>query len=235
MEKTLRGVTLRKNEYRDNTAIVTLFTPSFGIISVTAYGIHSTKKGVASALQTFTYSEFTLSERDGKYTLKSAELIESFDRLSSSYDELCRTAKLCRAAMAIFSEPSDSMGDAFELFYTVLSFTAYSDSDPEDLYIAFLLHAFSLSGQCPAVTHCSVCERELLCDRHMRFSPEDGGAVCSAGCSTKGVHVAPVFLEAMRRILSLPVRELNKVKLPKELQKSLSAQLDYYLRFWYLK
>ena len=232
MELTIKGITLKKTQYRDNTAIVTLFTPTKGLLSVTAYGIHSMKNGVSSAIQTFTFGEFVLSEKAGKYTLKSAEVKESFGRLYSAYEDLCAVSRAAQVAMHIFCETSDKMNEAFELLYYTFSFMAYSDSNKDDLYLYFLLHALRISGQCPAVTHCAVCGKLLFEEKSLSFSAKNGGALCS-NCKSDSVYISKLALEAMRRMLLIGFDEMNKVVLTPQLRHELIRRLEAYYVFWY--
>ena len=188
---------------------------------------------MASALQCFTYGEFTMTDKGGKYTLKTAEALESFGNFSSSYDKLCASARLAKAAMRIFAEPAENMQAAFDLLYTTYSFMAYSDTTADDAYIYFLLHSFKLSGQCPAIETCAVCGKALFSEPVLRFSAEHGGAVCSVCIARDADFVSPLALEALRRMATIPYNEMGKIKLTKPLQNELFKLLDKYYKFWY--
>ena len=111
-------------------------------------------------------------------------------------------------------------GQLFSLLYHVLSFLAYTDSEPKDLLIAFLLHYLDHAGYRPSLTHCAICRRDIRGDAVLFYSAEAGGAVC-AGCPHSGKTVSKLALEAMRRILLLQDEELSRVVLKDELRAEL--------------
>ena len=224
-----RGIVLKKKKYRDNAALVDVFTQNSGILSAAAYGLHSVKSGMAGALQSFTYSEFTITQKGDNKTIKTASALESFDRINSSYEELEQAARLAKRAISVFGETFHE--GAFELFYSALSFLSYSDMNPDDLYVYFLLHSMRITGQCPSVTECAVCKRKLFDEPEILFASRHGGAVC-ADCAG-GRIVSRLSLEAMRRMLNVPFNEMNKIKLPQNVRDELLRLLDEYFSYWY--
>lgn len=231
MDLKTRGIVLRRNEYRDNSAVLTLFTEDLGVIYAGAYGLHSMKNGIAMAAQLYVYGEYVLTQKNDRYTVKSATVEEEFGRLSSaSYEDLVRAERIAKAALSLFGENSN-MQECFALLYTALSYTAYSDMHPDDIYIYFMLHALRLSGQCPAVTHCAVCGDELFSEQHISFSYRHGGAVC-AKCAV-GLPVMRLSLEALRRMLRIPFAEMGKIVLPQDVRDELLRLIDGYYCYWH--
>ena len=220
---------LRKTEYKASTALVTLLTEDMGLIQVRAYGAHSAKNGIASGIQSFSYGEFSLTEKNGAYTMRTAELIESFGKLSATYDEILSATRLVRAALRIFGDAANH--SAFLLLYYCMSFMSYSDMHFDDVYIYFLLHAMSLSGQRPAITDCAVCGDSLYLHGNINFSNRSGGAVCQECAS--GVPVSHLALEAMRRMLDIPPEEMKKIRLPQQVRTELLSLMTGYYSFWY--
>ena len=230
MYKKTRGIVLRKNKYTDNAAILTIFTRDLGVIKASAFGLHSLKNGIAGASQIYTFSEYTLVCKNDTYTVTNAMLVEDFGRITAaSYEALLQAERVASAALVFFGEAQDSQ-DGFLLLYATMSYMAYSGMHPDDAYIYFLLHSFKLSGQCPAITHCAVCDEELFRKKDISFSYKHGGAVCSK-CAV-GAPVMRLSLEAMRRILLIPYIEMGKVVLPPNVRDELLMLLDGYYRYW---
>ena len=228
-EQAVKAIVIRKTKYKDNSAMITLFTESMGIISAAAYGIHSIKSGKAGALQLFMYGEFCLTNKNGSYTIKSAQGIENFESLSENYDALTYGSRLLTWAYKLFYGHQYN-SDAFNLLYRSLCYTSYSNINKDDIYIWFLLNALNIIGICPCITKCSICGKNLLEQSSIYISAVDGGAVCS-GCIKHAVsirHISVLSLEAMRRILLLNDETIQKLKLPDDVRKQLLLFLEEY-------
>ena len=78
MDITCDGVVIRETDYKDNDKIVTFLTAEYGKITVLAKGVKSIKSKNSSAVQLFCSSTFEMAEKNGRYTLKSANLLDSF-------------------------------------------------------------------------------------------------------------------------------------------------------------
>ena len=233
MYLTAKGIVIKKAETGENRARVTLFTSEHGILQFSCFGTHSLKSGSASALQLFTYGEFVLSERSGSYTLSSALRLESFESLSRDYEGLYLGSRLVSCAYELFHTGSYDLKNAFELLYTALSFTAYSELNPDDIYIFYLIKALDAAGICPCVTNCSVCGEELFKEKNILFSYRDGGATCSK-CVSRIAEAKPVSklsLEALRRMLLMDTSDIKKVVLPESVRKELLTILEEYKRY----
>ena len=231
MDITTKAIVIRKTEYRENTALVTLFCEDRGVLSATAHGIHSIKNGVASAIQPYTYGEFTLSERNGRFSVKSAQITETFGSLTASYDDLCDAARIVKTAMALFGESNIGGHDAFILLYSTLSHLAYSQMNHTDIYIYFVLYAAKAAGLCPHITKCAVCGKSLLGENNIGFSSRHGGAVCGICANAKPITL--LSLEAMRRMLNVEPLDMGKIVLPENVRAELLTVVNEYAEQWF--
>ena len=75
------GIVLKETEYKDNDKLLTVLTRDLGRITVKARGVKSGKSGSKAACQLLAYSEFTLFEQQGRYTVREAVSKELFPEL----------------------------------------------------------------------------------------------------------------------------------------------------------
>lgn len=83
--KKVSGIVTRYANYRDNDRMVNIMTDN-GIIGAAARGCRRQNSPLLSAAELFVYGEFVLFERQGKYTVDSCEVRESFYPLRQDMD-----------------------------------------------------------------------------------------------------------------------------------------------------
>ena len=75
MYLTVRGLVLRVSPYKDADAILTVLTEDKGTLTVKARGLRRNKSNLSAPCQLLAYSEFTLFENRGMYTINEAHSI----------------------------------------------------------------------------------------------------------------------------------------------------------------
>lgn len=226
MSEGVKGIVLHYTDYRDNDRMLSLLTKEKGRIDAKARNCRKATSPLLSCTQPFILGAFQLFANKGKYTVDSAEVLESFYPLREDVERYA-AASLCTGLSRCAVQEEEPNEALFSLLYTSLSFLAYGDNTPKDALICFLIRFLSVAGYCPAITRCAVCGRDIRSDGFIRFDAEKGGAVCAA-CSAFGAKVSPTALEAMRRMLLLEDQEMGRVKLKEPLQKELLSLLVPY-------
>lgn len=223
------GIVMRCTNYKESDRILSLFTEQEGRVDVKARGCRRPKSPLLAIAQPFVYGEFTLFLSKGKYTLDSCDVKESFYPIREDVTRLtAASAMLLLAADSV--QPGEPNARLFSLLYHALSLLSYSEADTFDLTACYLLRYFDATGYCPAITRCARCGRDLRTGGRRYFSPAAGGAVCQ-DCAAGANTITPLALEAMRRMLLLTDREMEKVKLNRDLQKELLTLLERYAAY----
>ncbi|MBQ1821073.1 MAG: DNA repair protein RecO [Clostridia bacterium] len=206
-------------DYKDNDRMLTLFSASRGRIDCKARNCRKPTSRLLACAQPFVFGEFELFENGERITVNACDVRETFYPLREDVDRFM-IASLCTSLCNNIIERESPDEALFSLLYHVLSFLAYSESDPTDLLIAFLLHYLDHAGYRPSLTRCAVCRRDVRSDAVLFFNAEAGGVVCAA-CPHGGKPVSKLALEAMRRILLLDHDALNKVVLKPVLREEM--------------
>ena len=205
--------------YRDNDRMLTLFSASRGRIDCKARNCRKPTSKLLACAQPFVFGEFELFRSNERSTINGCDVRETFYPLREDVDRFL-AASVCTQFCNSVIEHESPDEQLFSLLYHVLSFLAYTESDPKDLLIAFLLHFLDHAGYRPTLTHCAICRRDIRSDAVLFYSADAGGAVCAA-CPHSGRTVSKLALEAMRRILLLSHDELNRVVLKPALRTEL--------------
>lgn len=227
---TVNGIVTRYADYRESDRILTLLTGELGLVSVKARGCRRPKSPLMQAAELFVYGEFVLFKNGDKYTVDSCEVKESFYPLREDISRFGAGAYMLSIVneCATAEERADRL---LSLLLYALSYTAYGACEPVDMAVAFAARCLALTGYTPAITRCAVCDADVRDLPRIRFSGEEGGALCRS-CASRpnagGAEVSPLSLEALRRMLALSDEEMKKVVLPPRVRAELRDAINAY-------
>lgn len=223
---TLSGIVTRYADYRDNDRMLTILTPQ-GIIGAAARGCRRPNSPLLPGAELFVYGEFVLFEKQGKYSVNACDVKESFYPLRQDMDKFFAAAHMLEVANGL-AEEGTNCEELMHLLYYALTFTAYAENHPLDMAVTFTAKSFAVMGYTPSITHCAACGDDLRGLPRMGFDPSAGGAVCGGCVSQYSTKVSPLSLEALRRMLLLPVEDMRKVTLPQQVRRELAEALRAY-------
>jgi len=187
------ALVIRHADYGDYDRMLTLVTPKHGRIEAVARGCRRLKSPLVNAAELFTSGEYTLFEKNGRYSVELCQIKESFFPLRSDYDRLVHGVYWMRLLDALVL-PDMPSGEIFMLTMKALAYLCYSEIEPALITFAFEAHILALEGMAPRVDSCVKCLKPL--EDSARFDSIRGGAVC-IGCSAS----SPFVSYGARRIL----------------------------------
>ena len=212
---TTKALVLRESQYKDNDKILSLLTEELGLITAKARGVKRKNSTLRSGCQLLCYSEMTLFEKNGYYTINEAEPIEMFMGLRTDIELLSLGsyfAQLLENAAAQDQVNPELLPLGLNSLYALDKL-----KKPQKLVkAAFELRLLSLSGYYPNLDGCAVCgegsarqfyfqEGTLLCDSCRRLSGLGDSRSLSDG-----------VLAAMNHIIRCPRQKLFSFSLPEK-------------------
>ncbi len=209
----INGLVLGETLISDNKKYIKVLTDKLGKISVIAYGANGIKSKNFAAVKPFSYSTFTLSEKNGTYTLKEAELKTSFFKISTDVKSLALGSYIVSVADFVSNESDDST-ELLSLTLNSLYALANSLKPIEMIKSVFELKCASIIGFSPSVIGCCCCNKSLTeTSSYMRIY--DGNAVCTE-CKDKMtvsdyevlVPVTPSVISAMRYVIISDIKKM---------------------------
>ncbi len=227
---TTKGLILRETQYKDNDKLLDVLTGDLGRITVKARGVRRKNSPLRGGCQLLCYSELTLFERNGYYTVNEAEPLELFMGLRTDIELL--------SLGSYFAQLLETVSDQDQLSPSLLSLGLNSLyaldklKKPQALVkAAFELRLMALSGYFPEITGCAVCGDPSA----VRFYFQEGGLICDE-CrkeihAGQGRQLSPGVLDAMRHILHCPAKRLFSFTLPEKQLKELGEVTEQYLIF----
>ena len=231
MLSVIKGLVLRSVDYKDSSKMLTVLCAQHGIISVSARGVNRKGSRMAPACQPFCYSEMTLFERGGKYTLNAAAPEMQFAALANQIENM---SLACYFAEILMTEPEGMAIDPDIMRLALNALYALS----EDMFprwrvkAAFEMRYMSLCGYAPQIERCARCGKGL--DVGYVFMAS-GGVLCAdcapfAGEREQAALPGPA-LDAVRYILSAPLKKLFSFDLSETQVPVLARFCEQYLSF----
>lgn len=191
-------IVLRFANYRENDRMLTLLSPRRGRIDALCRGCRRPRSPLMSCSEIFSLGEYQLLDHNGRSTVTSAVLTESFYPLRQDFDRLtCGTYLLNLAEAA--AQPGQEAQDLFLLLVHTLARLTFTTQPWKPLLAGFLIHYASTLGYKPRLVHCVACGRRLDPGEKMTFDMEAGGVCCK---SHEKLHQLPFTQDARQWMMN---------------------------------
>lgn len=227
MTTVTHGLVLREAKYREADKILTVLTPDLGKLTVTARASRRKGGGISAAAQLLVWSELTLSEYRGRWTLTDAATELEFRSLRRDLERLSLGSYFAELTDVMVPE-GQSAPELLSLLLNALYALDRLDRPLTLVKAAFELRLLCLSGYAPGLDACAVCGREpeepVL---HLR----EGQLLCRSCQSAPGPvqSLNSAALAAMSYITSCESKKLFSFRLDGESLRLLSRAAERYL------
>lgn len=207
MYKKTNALILREVRYKEADRILTMMTQSEGKMGAKAPGALRKGSKIGAATQALCYSELTLYEYKGKWSVKEAVTLEEFQGLRNDISSFALAFYFAECVETLAQE---GVADAEMLQLILNSLYALSRNlcDPYKIKAAFELRLMKIAGFEPVLDYCYSCGEEL--DDKPLFSPEYG-AVFHSDCrpeNTELIDLPGNALPAMRYFINSEPKKL---------------------------
>lgn len=197
---TIPAIVIRQSAYRDNDRMLTLLSPQMGRVDVLSRGCRRPKSPLLTASELFATGEFVLYEKNGRYTLTSAAIHESYYPLRLDYAILEQATLLLKLAQsaAHVNAPADSL---FKLLIRALFYLSYQETGLCGPVTAFMICYAALMGYQPELRHCVKCGKMRPQNASAWFDEQEGGIVCTACKGPQAVLLSAKQLHWLETVL----------------------------------
>ena len=228
MYLTVRGLVLRVTAYNDHDALLTVLTHEHEKMTVKARGLRRKNSPLAAPCQLLAYSEFTLFENRGYYSINEAHSVELFHSLRKDIQKLSLATYFAQVAEVLCQE---DIPDPQLLSLALNCMFALARLNTPELLVkaVFELRSACLSGYEPDLSGCCSCG-QLYPDR---FDISGGHLECSACRSIESAGIRmPISsgtLDAMRYICRCDSKKLFSFEIGNDTVRQLSQITESYL------
>ena len=222
------GLILRQTDWKENDRILDVLTRDHGKMTFRARGVRSRRSRLAGTCQLLCYSEFTVFENRGIYTVDEAVPIEMFAELRRDMELVSLASYFAQVAETVAQEDSPSP-ELLSLCLNAMYALSRLHKPQALVKAAFELRCACLAGYTPMLDRCGVCGSESP----DRFHLSEGCCICD-GCQNAlpdGLRLPldPGMLSAMRYIVECPAGRLFSFRLGEENLERLSGLTESYL------
>lgn len=226
MQVVDKGLILRETPYKEADVMLSVLTECEGKLSVLARGAKRKSSRMSAAVQLLTYSEFTLYESGGRYTLNEAEPIEMFYGIRGDIVKLALASYFAE----VLEQASDEESINPELLRLGLN-SLYALSNTkiphEKIKAVFEFKLCEIAGYAPNVFSCASCGTS---DNLAAFDIQNGSVMCEK--CVRGYHrdIDASVVDAMRFIIRGDIKRIFSFNISEKSMKTLSRITDEYLR-----
>lgn len=238
--KSFPALVIRESDYGENDKLLTLLTAEKGRMTVLFKGGKSLRNKNSASSQLLCYSEFTVKERNGFYTLSEAALIQQFFELRSSLDRFSLSQYIADVCGEISVE-NENGEETLSLALNTLYMLCREDIDTDFIKAVFELRSMALNGFCPDLNACPLCgkhESDIFYLDVMNGSLRCGDCFGSdedielhkgEGQALLIIPLSPSVLTAMRYVISAPSKRVFSFKLEESELESFCRACEKYL------
>ena len=179
MEHDAKGlaIVIRSMKIKERDRLLTLFSPSLGIVNAVSYGSRKSIRAVKAPL--YTEGTFSLEKGRSCMTLKDIDVISTHDAVHEDLD-LSQSAMLFSDLVLTGKSAEPELYALYSAALDALEYEPY-----EKVVVEFIVHFLSLEGLCSDYLTCPVCGRDYQKDEVLGFSSSEGVPVCP-DCDTMG-------------------------------------------------
>ena len=225
------GIVLKTKPLGNDDHVYTILTREKGVITAFARSRQKISRGMGSALELFTYSNFVLFQSKDRYSINSASSNKVFFGIRSDIEKVSLASYLSELLIELAPEEGEDPNDYLRLFLNCLAMLENNKRSVQFIKPLFGLRLMALAGYMPDLIGCVSCgesEGKSLC-----FIPSEGSLICG-NCieqvtGQQMIQITPGELAAMRHIIYAPVEKLFSFALPDSALKRLSAITESYI------
>ncbi len=218
------GLIVREVRYQENYKLLTILTPAIGKVTAKFTIPKGKDTSKAASCQLLSYTEFTLFQRGGRFSVKEAVPMELFPALGQDLELLSLGSYFAQVAEMVSLEDCPNP----DLLSLVLnSFYAMTKLKKSQALVkaVFELRLASLAGYTPSLERCHHCGGVPDC-----FDLVNGMALCKGCVGDNHLPAMPQGVwQAMCHILTCDPQKLFSFSLPERQLQTLGHLTERYL------
>lgn len=223
------GLVLREVRVGDSDKLLTILTAGTGKITAKAQRVLQRNSRIGAGCQLFSYSNFTLFENNGRYTINESAPIELFYGLREDMQSMALAAYIAEMLEAL-SDADDGQDEMLRLGLNTLYALAARTAPCARIKAAAEFRAMVLSGYEPACSACAACGSEEI--KNPVLEAEEGLLYCK-GCLPAGQNAYMLdtgALAALRYTVGCDLKRLFAFSLTGSSMESFCAAAEGYLK-----
>ena len=228
MYLTAKGLVLRVTAYNDTDAMLTVLTDTCGLLSLRAKGVRRKNSPMSASCQLLVFSEFSIFEYRGMYSVNEASTIELFPELRRDLVNLSLGAYFAQVTEAVSQEDLNDPA-VLSLILNCLYALSKLNLSPELVKAVFELRCACQAGYMPELYGCTGCGEPFPDRIDINRGILECGRCRNGEYNGIRMPLTVGALEAMRYICSCDDKKLFGFQIGEENLRCLSQIAESYL------
>jgi DNA repair protein RecO (recombination protein O) len=231
MTYQVKGIILKKQDYRESDRLFIIYTDELGKIEAVAKGVKKIKSKMAGHLDLFFEIDFMVALGKTYYQIAGADIRKNFNNMKK---DLAKTVlgSFCLEIVDNFVKPGHPDYKIYRLLREFLNVLNNSDKknflENYALLKFFIIKLMSLLGWEPELYNCLKCKNKIMPNGNF-FDAGRGGLVCGK-CGRDGFPISAAGIKILRFVLKKESGDFTAIKISKKQLKETSAIIDYFMK-----
>ncbi|EET87283.1 DNA repair protein RecO [Clostridium carboxidivorans P7] len=221
-----RAVVIKTQDIKESDKLVWLFSEKLGKISTIAKGSKKSSNKLFTSTLQFSYGDYVVYKGKSLYVINESTAIDSFQELLNDLDKLTYASYFCEI-IDISMQDEESNRELFKLLITAFYFLKNKVVDIEILARAFEIKALQATGYGFNLEHCCMCRKKINTSNYISF--QYSGGVCQECAKVNGINVSYPAYNALKYISKIPLENVYRVNLSKEIKDELYKVLSQFI------
>ncbi|HEY1013947.1 MAG TPA: DNA repair protein RecO [Herpetosiphonaceae bacterium] len=206
---TTEAIILRRSDVGEADRVLTIYTPGYGKLKISARGVRKTTSKLAGHLELFAHARMQLAQGRTFDVVTESRIVQPFRQMREDLERFSWCCYVAELIDKLTEEGSENAGLFRLLRDTLAQIDALGEPLKRELAVRFYeLHLLTLLGYRPHLFHCAGCERELDPSTD-RWSPYAGGALCGqcAHADPLGMPMSLAAFKLLRHMARSPLAD----------------------------
>lgn len=228
MKIKTNGLIIKEQNIGEQDKLVTVLTDSLGVIRAFVRRAKNIKSPKCASTGLLCYSELSIFENKGTYSIDEAHSIEMFIKLRSNIKNMSLAQYFCELCLNLCPKEQEAK-DYLRLILNALFLLCTGKKDPLLIKACVEMRLISLCGYMPDLVMCSDCG--IYESQTMIFFPKSGKLFCTeCAKNTVGGIIAPLsIITALRHTVYADFERLFSFTLSAESLRHLNMITESYL------
>ncbi len=229
MKFKTNGLIIKEQSIREQDKLVTILTDSHGIIRAFVRRAKNIKSPKCASTGLLCYSQFSVFENKGTYSIDEAQSIEMFIKLRNDVRNMSLAQYFCELCMHLCPKEQEAK-DYLRLILNALHLLCNEKKDPLLIKACVEMRLIGLCGYMPDLVMCADCGAYE--SAQMLFIPKTGKLLCDECARKNGTYgiVAPIsVVTALRHTFYADFEKLFSFSLNDDSLELLNTITESYL------
>lgn len=226
------GIILKRENFRENDRLITIYTRDYGKIETIACGTRKIKSKLAGHLEPFTLVDLIIVKGKNFDRIIGGKTINSFCNLKFDLTKIKQGTQILKTVDAM-TKVHFKDEKIFRLLRKALEIIEKEHDEKINLWhnvYFFIFHLLSILGYKPELYQCLHCKTKIKPNGNV-FSLKFGGLLCQK-CKKIDLNSLNISTNAIKILrLMLNEKEFKKIKIDLNLFQEVKKNIDLFLKY----